>query len=159
MDLAQATQATEELTIAGRVFPVRQLRLREWGELQSWLKTRFPSPIALAIKGIEDARKQGVSISKETETALFAQAQSEARSWPPRVASSAWISAVESAEGGREKFIQAALFHGGTVVSDDEAAQLLDEIGVGDLGRLMVACLSGESSVPKAGTDSTNPSR
>ena len=155
MDLAQATQATQTVTLAGQQFAVRQLKLREWGQIQSWLKERCPSPIAQAVEGIAELRRKGVPFDRDTEQALFRQAQDEARNWPPRVATAEWIRTLESADGGRAKFIQHALEASGTALSEDQAEDLSVRATIDELSDLMRICIHGEILVPKAETGST----
>jgi hypothetical protein len=156
--LDQLTNATQPVTLAGRVFPVRQLKLREWGELQSWLKSVAPSPIAVATKGLAELRVQGVPVPPDVQDALFRQAQEETRRWPPRVGTAAWLRALEDIDGGRVRFLQVAVASGGTTLSDDEAADIEDAATLEELGDLMRVCLHGEHLVPKAAGETTPPS-
>ena len=149
MDLAQATQALEQVAIAGRSFSVRQLKLREWGALQSWLKQAAPSTVAVALKGLAEAQAAGVAVTQAQQDTLFAQAQEEARGWPPRVGTTDWLHALEDLEGGRARFLQIALAPG-TELGQDEAAELVERATLDELAELMRICLYGEHLVPKA---------
>lgn len=149
-NLDQLTNAPQPVTIAGRVFQVRQLRLSEWGELQAWLKSVAPSPVAVATKALAELRQQGVPVPPDVQSALFQQAQEESRRWPPRVGTGAWLRALEDVEGGRARFIVAALAPGGNVLTMDEASEIEQMASVDELADLMRVCLTGEHLVPKA---------
>ncbi len=157
-NLDQLTNATEPVTLAGRTFPVRQLQLREWGELQAWLKSVCPSPVAVATQALAELRVKGVPIPQDVQESVFRQAQEETRRWPPRVGTLAWLRAVEDIEGGRARFVQAALKAGGTEIDVDEAWTIEDVATLDELGDLMRVCLNGEHPVPKAAGEIPPPS-
>lgn len=142
------TQACRPVTLAGREFPVRSLRLREWGEVQAWLKSVAPNPVTLAIRSLAEASAQG-PVPQTVQDALFRQAQEESRRWPPKVGSMAWINALDEFDGGISRFLRAALAPGGTTLDEDAAEWLAANIARSELGRLLDACFSGDPSVPK----------
>jgi hypothetical protein len=148
--LDQLTNATQPVTLAGRVFPVRQLKLREWGELQAWLKTVAPSPVAVAVKALAELRTDGAPVPQDVQESLFRQAQEESRRWPPRVGTVHWLRAIEDMDGGRARFLQAALAAGGTQLNDDEATDVEQMASLDELADLMRVCLHGEHIAPKA---------
>ncbi len=155
--LDQLTNAAQPVTLAGRRFPVRQLRLREWGELQAWLKSVAPSPIAVAAKGLADLRASGVPVSADMQEAIFRQAQAEARSWPPRAGSLEWLRALDTIEGGHASLVHAALVAGGTDVTEDEAWDIAQDASPDEMVDLVRACVHGEHAVPKAVGGATPP--
>jgi len=148
------SNACRPVTLAGKQYPVRQLRLREWGELQAWLKSVAPSPVAVALKALAEVP----DVPQPVQDALFRQAQDEARRWPPKVGSPAWINALEEIEGGRAMFLQAALAAGGTELDEEQADRIVDSATAGELGELLMICLFGEPSVPKGAGEATPPS-
>jgi hypothetical protein len=152
------TNAVQPVTLAGKSYPVRQLRLREWGELQAWFKSVAPSPVAVAIRGIAELRDAGMPVEPDLQKALFAQAQEESRSWPPRVASPAWFKALDLMDGGHTQLVLAALRKGGTEITEDEAAELGKRATSTELVDLVRVCVHGEHFVPKAGEAAANPS-
>ena len=148
--LDQLTNAPQPVTLAGRTFAVRQLKLREWGELQAWLKSVAPSPVAVAIRGLAELRDSGFAVSKDLETAAFAQAQDEARRWPPKAMTDEWFKALTAMEGGPARMIFAALVTCGHGVSLDEAHDLAEAASFDEYINMIRVCVHGEDLVPKA---------
>lgn len=156
--LDQLTNAPQPVTLAGRTFAVRQLRLREWGELQAWLKSVAPSPVAVAIRGLAELRDSGFATPKDLESALFAQAQDEARRWPPKVATGAWFRALDETEGGHARVVLVALRASGHAISEAEAADVAEASSGAELTDLMRVCVHGDHVVPKGQGATTPPS-
>lgn len=154
--LDQLTNAPQPVTLAGRTYNVRQLRLREWGELQAWLKSVAPSPVAVAVKGLAELRTAGFTTPPEIEAALFKQAQAGARTWPPKVATAAWFRALDDAEGGHARVVWVALKAAGHQVTEDDAADIAEAASGAELTDLMRVCVHGEHLVPK-GEGATMP--
>lgn len=145
------TNAPRPVTLAGKSYPVRQLKYREWGEIQAWLKSVAPSPVAIALKSVAALKEGGLPLDPELQKVLFAQAQEEARAWPPRVASPAWFKAVDMMDGGHVQLVSLALRAGGTAVSEDDAADIAREATSAELVELVRVCVHGEHFIPKAG--------
>lgn len=145
----QAANSTEPVTIAGKTFPVRQLKFHEWADLQSWLKSVCPSPVAVAIQAVEEMAAQGIRVSKETRQVMFEQAQEESRRWPPKIGSRAWLQALDDIEGAIAQFIRVAIASGGTSLSEVEANDLAQNVSIFDMGNLIRVCLHGEYPIPK----------
>lgn len=156
--LDQLTNATQSVTLAGRTFPVRQLRLREWGELQAWLRSVAPSPIAVAARGLAELRAAGTPIPPDLQDAIFHQAQVECRAWPPKVATQAWFKAIDDLEGGHAMVVHAALTAAGVAITEDEASDLAEACTGEELTDLMRICLHGDDLVPKASGAAVPPS-
>lgn len=153
----QAANSTEPVTLAGKAYPVRQLKFHEWADLQSWLKSVCPNPLAVAAKALSELRAQGAPIDPIVQKAMFEQAQEESRRWPPKIGSGAWLRALEDIEGGRGRFLQVALEAGGTELSDEEADDVVERATLEELGELMRVCLFGEPPHPKRTTTLTDP--
>jgi hypothetical protein len=151
------TNAARPVTLAGKPYPVRQLKLKEWGELQAWLKAAVPSPVTLAVRALSEAAASG-PVPKSVEDALFRQAQEESRRWPPKVGSFPWLRALDDVEGGRAMFFRVALRAGGTELSEDEAAALSEATKIDELGELITSCLEGDHRPPKGVGAATPPS-
>jgi hypothetical protein len=151
------TNAVRPVTLAGKSYPVRQLKLKEWGELQAWLKSVVPSPVTLAIKALAEASNDG-PVPQPVQDALFRQAQEESRRWPPKVGSMTWLKALDEIEGGRARFLRVSLLAGGTDVTEDEAESIVASASLRELMDLMTVCLMGDPPVPKAEGEGTPPS-
>lgn len=101
MTLDELTAAPRQLSIAGRRYTVGPLELREWGQLQAWLKDNGLSPlrsIAGDLEGLGEADRKF----------LLTKALEQQRRWPPRVATDEWFDAI-SAAGGDSQFLLAVL--------------------------------------------------
>lgn len=155
MDLAQATNAAETITFGGKPFPVRQLKLHEWGTLQAWLKQSLANPLARAIKTLAELKAGGTPVDPELRDATLAAATLASKSWPPRVGSKFWLVALDEAEGGGTQFIHTALNAGGTVLSMDEAEALDRTATPDEFAELVRVTYLGEPPVPKAAAPST----
>jgi hypothetical protein len=156
MDLAQATNAPEVIDFAGRRFPVRQLRLVEWGELQSFLKRALPDPVARTLKSLAALQAEGAAIDPALRDAALAQAQIAARDWPPRVGSRRWLAALDDAEGGHAEFVRVALTYGGTPTTPAEAEDLAEAATDEEFGELVRVAYLGEPPRPKPAPPSTS---
>jgi hypothetical protein len=154
----QITNAHQLVRLAGKEFSVRQLKLREWGELQGWLKSVAPSPIAVAARGIAELKAAGATPTQEIQDAIFHQAQAEARTWPPRVASPEWFKAIDMIDGGHGRLVMAALKAGGEEIDDDDADDLAQAASSAELIDLVRVCVHGEHIVPKAAAVPPTPS-
>ena len=89
MDLAQALNAPPRSISAACVVP--QLKLSQWAALQAWLKREVPSPIAQALKAIQELRWLGETVDPVVADSLFENAQAAARKWPPAVGTRDWL--------------------------------------------------------------------
>lgn len=156
MDLAQATNATQLLTLGGWAFPVRQLQLADWGRLQAWLKGVYPSPVTVALRSLQEARDLGYPVAPELRDELLNHAHESARAWPPPVGGRAWLKALDQVEGGRARFVQAVLQAGGTEVSIDEARTLFDSASQEEADALFSQAYYGDPPAPKAQGDAAS---
>ena len=104
MDLAQfAGLDYVDVTLAGQLYRVGDLTLREWAPVQAWIKATVPGP--LSSLGSPDFRKLPPEVKRE----LLAEALEQDRtSWPPRVGSKPWFFALD-AEGGHAVLLLALL--------------------------------------------------
>ena len=151
------TNAPRPITLAGKTYPVRQLKLREWGEFQAWLKAAVPSPVTLAIRSLAEASKDG-PVPQSVQDSLFRQAQEESRRWPPKVGSVAWLNAIDGLDGGRAQLIHTILTMGGTKLTEDEASDISFLASETELVAMLAICMYGELSVPKKEGVTTPPS-
>lgn len=152
MDLAQLTDGRQDITLAGKPYSVRLLKLREWGDLQGWLKQAVPSPVAEAARALQALKADGEKIEADVRQAILDHAQDAARKWPPRVGSIHWIQALSEAEGGTARFIAVALEAAGHVVAVEEPLRLDADATVDEIADLIRVCLHGEKPLPKATT-------
>lgn len=151
LTLEQATRAPQPVTLAGQSYPVRQLMLSEWAELQAWLKSVCPSPVGVAAKALAELQAQGLTVPTAVQETMFRQAQEESRRWPPKVGTREWLQALDDIEGGRGRFIRAALGPGGTAVDPTEADQIAAAASNAELWDLIRVTIHGEHIAPKAG--------
>ena len=109
VDSAQATNAPQEVEIAGETYRVRQLKFKEWGRLTAFLKDRHDSPMTRAARQIDAAEGRGEPLSQAAREALWERAERAEMSWPPRIGSQPWWDILQATPGGREKFIHVAI--------------------------------------------------
>lgn len=150
----QATGAFEPVTLAGRTLRIRQLKLREWAELQAWLKNVCPSPVAVALCELAKLHSENVVVPQTIQDGLFRQAQEETRRWPPRVGTVAWLKALEDQEGGRARFLLAAIKPSGEKLTEEEASDLMEQATDSEISELIRVSLWGDHEVPKVQTPS-----
>jgi hypothetical protein len=142
------TNAVQPVTLAGKSYPIRQLRLREWGELTAWLKASKPNPVTLAIRALADAEKDG-PVPQPVQDSLFRQAQEEARRWPPKTASYEWLRALDDVDGGKAKFFQHVIGVCGTPLTGDEADEIAAKVHGEELWAFIRHVKDGDTSAPK----------
>jgi hypothetical protein len=157
MDLSQLTTGFQPVTLAGRPFSVRLLTLREWGDLQGWLKAAVPSPIAEAARALQSVKDAGDKLDHEVRQAILDHAQEAARNWPPRVGSIPWIQALSETDGGTARFIQCALEAAGQTCHFDDAVELDKGATVDEVADLIRVCLHGGPPLPKAMAPTIEP--
>ena len=155
MDLSQLTHGYQPVTLAGRTFDARLLKLHEWGDVQCWLKTAVPSPIAEAVRALQGLKALGETVDADVRQSILDHAQEAARKWPPRVGSIPWIQALSETEGGTARFIRVALDAAGECIDEAEALELEAEASVDEVADLIRVCLHGEKPLPKATTAPT----
>jgi hypothetical protein len=153
--------AAYPVTLAGKTYEVRKLKLREWGELQSWLKTSVPSPVVEAVRALQALKAGGDKVDPDVRESILSHAQEAARLWPPRVGSMPWIVALDETPGGAARLIAAAIRATGTVIGADEADEMGEACTSIELGDLIRVCLYGEMPSPKlmASAMTTDPPR
>jgi hypothetical protein len=105
MDLVQATGGGEELLLGGQTFNIRLLTLREWSEVQKFLKKELPSPVTRAAIAIQQAKVAGTPLDSSTVDALYDRAEKAALTWPPRIGTKEWFDALDTVEGGWERVL------------------------------------------------------
>lgn len=162
MDLAQATNAREPVTLAGRTYMARQLKLREWAELTAWLRKSVPSPVSVALQAVDDLRRlTGHEPPRSTVETLYDKAFAEARAWPPPIGTRAWIFALDRALDGPAEFVRTALAAAGQALSLDEARAVADAATPEEYAELVRVCYFGDPPDPKpatpASTTTTEP--
>lgn len=150
MNLTQATNSATPVDFGGRTFPVRQLKLREWGRLHAWLAASTPNPVFVAGRAIEQARRLGAPFGPELREELLAQAHDEARRWPPPVGSRAWLREVCSTNDGEREFYRAVFAAGGTELADDELDDLIRSASEDEAAEVLRLAYFGDPPNPKA---------
>src|SRR4051812_24929555 len=100
MDSVQATGGGEELTLGGQTFNIRLLTIREWAEVQKFLKKELPSPVTRAAIAIQQSKAMGTPLDATTIDAMYDRAERAALTWPPRLGSKEWFDAMDLVEGG-----------------------------------------------------------
>ena len=148
MDLAQALNAPEPVTLAGRTFLLRQLTLAEWAQLQAWLKAAAPSPVTQALRAVQEAADLGVPLSPDVRDQLFEHAQALARAWPPAVGSAAWLRAFNGVPGGPDRFLGHVLRCCGHDVGDGEAGRLFAAATQHEADELLRVAFHGDPPAP-----------
>ena len=151
-----ATGSVQYVTLAGKSYPVK-LRIRDWGELQAWLRSTAESPIKATARAVAEMEAEGKPVAEHIRRGMFAAAAEEVRRWPPKAGSFAWINLVDSTEGGNARFLRAALKAGGTEIGLDEAAAIEEALLPGELAELVGVCLFGVIPAPKAAAAATAP--
>lgn len=157
MNSEQATNTPGPVTLAGREFLVRQLSHKEWSTLQAWLRASTPSPVAEAIRGLQELAAKGVEVPEELRKWAMSRAHEEARYWPPRVGSLPWFNALNSFDGGPGKAVSVVLTACGHETSEEEGEALFVRASAEEMGRFWVQSLHGDPPGPKATTGSTSP--
>lgn len=157
MNSEQATNSPGPITLAGRGFAVRQLSHREWSALQAWLRASTPSPVAEAIRGMQELSGRGVDVPEEMRKFVLKHAHEEARYWPPRVGSLAWFNALNSFDGGPGQAVSVVLTACGHPIDAAEGDSLFVRASSEEMGRFWVAALHGDAPDPKATAGSASP--
>lgn len=161
LTLIQAANAAEPVSLAGREYPVRQLRVAEWATLQSWLKASAPCPVKLAVAAVAEAAAGGKPFPRQVVEALYSHAQAEARAWPPPVGSRAWLHAVDGTAEGSARFVQIVLHAGGTDLPLEECVKLAERAAPAEMSELLRVAYFGDPPSPKspAGTTTATTSK
>lgn len=151
-----ATGSVQFVTLAGRQYPVK-LRIKDWGELQAWLRSTAESPIKATARAILEMDQSGQRLPDHIQRGMYAAAAEEVRKWPPKAGSFAWLQLLDNTEGGNARFLMTALKVGGTDVTLDEAAAIEDRLLPGEMTDLVGACLFGVIPAPKSGAATEAP--
>lgn len=102
MDLAQLTDQPTPIEISGRHYGFSELSFDALGELQQWIKDKYPHPLR-SIQGYLDG------FSDDDREELLRQAREEAKHWPPVVGTAAGTAALLKTEEGQVQALWAAL--------------------------------------------------
>lgn len=156
--LDELTAAPRTLTLAGRQFTVSPLELREWGELQGWLKDFGRSPIKAVAPSLD-------ALSESDRKAALAIAVEKQMRWPPRVATTDWFEAISEATGGDARFLWTVLRKHQPELAIDEADRLAQAASVEESQALVLLAIGLEPPpkspapvVPKAKPRRRRPS-
>jgi hypothetical protein len=142
MDLATATaEAYVEVAIDGLRYKLGTLTLARWGALQAWLKAHARDPVAEALAQLARAARDGVPIRPESEQFLLREARSEARHWPPRIASTEFFDLLARTEGGDVQFAWEVLRVHQPSITLEQAADLNAKMAPEDTARVIYAAL------------------
>lgn len=157
--LDRISNAPVHITLAGQTFLVRQLRLRQWGELQAWLREAAPDPIRSAVKAVASVESEGKRVADHIQRHLFAVATEECRRWPPKVGTAAWLAALDAADPLGRNFIAKVLDANGIVFSDEGLDEICDGLVEGELATLMAMVLWGHVPAPKSDAPAAAPTQ
>jgi hypothetical protein len=149
VDLAEATGNPEWITLGGDEYPVRLLRMEEWGAVTSWLKRENPSPVTRAALAISQAQQAGEPLTAEAEEKLLDHAQRAALSWPPKVGTPEWFDAIERVEGGMKKLLHEVLSRTDPAFTTERAEALAPRVSRPEWGELIRVSLFGGAPRPK----------
>ena len=146
----------EEVVLGGLPYRVGPLALKEWGEIQAWIKANVPGPVAVALQQLGAARAAGVTVDPGDRASLLREANVQARAWPPRVGTREWWGALDS-RAADAAFLKVALARHQPTITAEQCAALAESIGDEALARVarvafgMTAAADGaESPGPKA---------
>ena len=142
MDLAQLTNTPREVAVAGKPYKVSALKLKEWGNVQAWIKDNVPSPLG----SLKSADLDGLS-SADKRTLLDVAVRQQ-RDWPPRVGSAAWFEALDH-DGGHAMFLLAILGKHQPDFSESDAEALAERLTNAEILPLVLLGLGIEDDRPK----------
>ena len=92
-DLATVTAAPKTFRLDGADYAVPKLRPREMGEIQAWIKSRFPDPRVEARLAIQDCKFESLAHK------IWEAAEAQAKEWPPKFGSSRVEAELATADG------------------------------------------------------------
>lgn len=140
--LDELTAAPRTLTLAGRQFTVSPLELREWGDLQGWLKDNGQSPLKAVAPGLD-------ALSDGDRKTVLAMAMEKQLRWPPRVATTEWFEAISGSAGGDARFLWAVLRKHQPGLTLEEADRLAQAASVEESQALVLLAI-GVDPPPKS---------
>jgi hypothetical protein len=149
VDSATLSNAPREVSIAGKTYMVSALELGEWGKLQAWLRDHAKDPVVAAMESLNRARASGVEVTPEDRKALLEDARSEAKVWPPRVGSGAWLDLLTETDGASAQFLRAVLRKHQPDLTDADADRLCRDASPEESWAVIRRAL-GYVPVPKA---------
>jgi hypothetical protein len=149
MDLVQATGGGEELTLGGQAFNPRLLTLREWAEVQKFLKKELPSPVTRAAIAIQQAKDEGTPLDQATMDALYDRAEKAALTWPPRIGTKEWFDALDTVEGGWERVLFEVVSKVNPAFTLPQADELAPKVKANEWADLIRVSLWGTHPAPK----------
>jgi hypothetical protein len=149
MDLVQATGGGEELALGGQTFNIRLLTLREWAEVQKFLKKELPSPVTRVGIAIQQAKVAGTPLDSSTVDALYDRAEKAALTWPPRLGSKEWFDGLDTIEGGWERVLFEVLSKTYPAFTLSQADELAPKVKANEWADLIRVSLWGTHPAPK----------
>jgi hypothetical protein len=149
MDLVQATGGGEELLLGGQTFNIRLLTLREWSEVQKFLKKELPSPVTRAAIAIQQAKVAGTPLDSSTVDALYDRAEKAALTWPPRIGTKEWFDALDTVEGGWERVLFEVVSKVNPAFTLPQADELAPKVKANEWADLIRVALWGTHPAPK----------
>lgn len=149
MDLAQAVNIPEEITLADNVYTVRLLTMREWAAISAFIKKAMPSPVTQALLALQQAKAMGETLGQAAQDELLDHAQRAALKWPPKFGSDAWFDAIGAIDGGDAKLLLEVL--GKTHLDFDEAKakSLAAKLSPEEWSELLRVAMYGTQPRPK----------
>lgn len=149
MDLCQATGTPEEITLGGQTFNIRLLTLREWAEVQKYLKKELPSPVTRVGIAVDQAWDAGTPLKQTTIDALYDRAERAALTWPPRIGTKEWFDGLDTVEGGWERLLFEVISKTHPVFTLAQAHELAPKVKANEWADLIRVALWGTHPAPK----------
>lgn len=140
MDIATLSGCPRKIILScGESVHVSPLKVRDWGQLQAWLRDNVPSPLAVAQSNLEL-----VPMAKEDRQSVLSHAALQP--WPPRVGGRGWLEAIDRAEDQ----VACALAVLRVVLRDEVRAQeLVTKVTGADFREIFSAAMGLDEPAPK----------
>jgi hypothetical protein len=150
MDLAQANNVPGEIVLGDATYPIRKLKVKEWAQLQAFVKREYPSHMERAARAVRRARAAGDPLDATTRDEMFDHAQRADLSWPPPVGSQRWLNTVEDIDGGLQTLLFEVLSKADPGFTREAADLLSPRLDVTQWLDLIHFATDGVHYVPKA---------
>lgn len=146
------TAAPRLIHVAGQSYAVRPLTLRQWGDLQAWLRDNGLSPLRqIRANDLEHLTPE------QQQVILDAAYRDQKATWPPAVGSLDWVHAMSAAPGGNTEFIRAVLSRDRPDVTTEVAELIREQATELENQAILFAALGFEVPDPKSAAPETLP--
>jgi hypothetical protein len=146
--LAELTNNPVRVTLGGREFEARALKLSEWGAIQGWYQDKIEHPLARLGKAIDQAEAWDRPLSEETIRAFYLVTCCEP--FPPRIGTPEWLTGLNSVEGGVGQFVYYALRTYSPDLTVTEANEIAESASNSELLILQTVAFTGRPPLPKS---------